>query len=770
MTDDAAVPGGILLYSPEARSIAAKLATLHTVVIVAAIAVIAYDGGHFDAATVGILAGLSVWALLMPMLPWGRVSHNWLAKVYFLGAGTFVFFAFHFDNPYLLLGVYPEAVAFADVYWYRRSLLALHQIGLFAVYTAAALLIGGGNAAAALILIAMPVMAASALIVGLVTNRFICAQLKRTQFQSTVTSLLEALHARDGYTGDHSKETLAMAMAVADELQLDDEVREQLSDVALLHDIGKIGIPNSILQKPGKLSAEEWKEMERHPVVGEQILRDIPGFEGVAKAVRHEHERWDGGGYPDGIRGEAIPLPSRIVLACDAFHAMTSDRPYRAAMEVSEARAELSRHAGTQFDPNVVDALQRALDAGAFEPTTPSAAPAEPAGVQSLVTEPEDFQLPVSVAEMTADEEWTLRDPRLIAGVTTASWALIAVVMSAYLLVHRFDWAGVGVVGASAAVAAASIFMRGPRAVGWSLATGLSAYAMIPLTALYFDEPAMLVFLLLTSSALSAFFWHRAVIRALQVALVLVAFAVLPVVLFGSGAVTFAAVGTRAFPGVLLVLGYFMMKLAELRFDRARFGGTMTSLLLALHARDGYTGRHSDQTVELAMLVADQLQLDDGERMELKDVALLHDIGKIGVPDEVLNKPGALNDQEWRLMRQHPVIGEQIVARVPGFGSVAKAIRHEHERWDGGGYPDGLAGESIPLASRIVLACDAYNAMTTDRPYRASLGAEVARNELVRCVGTQFDPRVVNALLGVLDGSALDLPAAARTEFAAAAI
>src|SRR5665647_1179207 len=141
----------------------------------------------------------------------------------------------------------------------------------------------------------------------------------------------------------------------------------------------------------------------------------------------------------------------------------------------------------------------------------------------------------------------------------------------------------------------------------------------------------------------------------------------------------------------------------------------------------------------MVMGVADQLGLSEHERNELADVALLHDVGKIGIPDSILNKPGKLTDDEWQVMRRHPQIGQQIVAQVPGFEDVATAIRHEHERWDGGGYPDGIASEEIPLASRIVLVCDAYHAMMSDRPYRKALGFEIAREELQLNAGTQFD-------------------------------
>jgi HD-GYP domain-containing protein (c-di-GMP phosphodiesterase class II) len=131
----------------------------------------------------------------------------------------------------------------------------------------------------------------------------------------------------------------------------------------VFHDIGKIAIPEAILHKDGPLNAAERATMERHTVVGEQILAPVEFLAGVRRLVRHEHERWDGRGYPDGLAGEDIPLGSRIILACDALHAMTSDRPYRRAMSFERAAEELRRHAGSQFDAQVVAALLTVLDA-----------------------------------------------------------------------------------------------------------------------------------------------------------------------------------------------------------------------------------------------------------------------------------------------------------------------------------------------------------------------------------------------------------------------
>lgn len=179
----------------------------------------------------------------------------------------------------------------------------------------------------------------------------------------------------------------------------------------------------------------------------------------------------------------------------------------------------------------------------------------------------------------------------------------------------------------------------------------------------------------------------------------------------------------------------------------------IAALLSALAARDHYTGEHSDAVVALAGEVARRLGLEETYAAEVEQVALLHDIGKVGIPDAVLQKEAPLNQLEWELMRQHPVIGERIVASVDALAPLAPAVRAEHERFDGDGYPDGLRGNSIPLASRITLACDAYHAMVSDRPYRAAMSEAEAISELREGSGSQFDPRVVEALVsGYLEG------------------
>jgi HD-GYP domain-containing protein (c-di-GMP phosphodiesterase class II) len=175
------------------------------------------------------------------------------------------------------------------------------------------------------------------------------------------------------------------------------------------------------------------------------------------------------------------------------------------------------------------------------------------------------------------------------------------------------------------------------------------------------------------------------------------------------------------------------------------------ALLAALAARDSYTWEHSVAVVWLATGCAREMELGEEEAAEVYDVALLHDVGKLGVPDAILGKEGPLSDLELEIVRRHPVIGAEIVQSIDTLRHLAPAIRAEHERWDGRGYPDGLAGRQIPLASRITFVCDSYHAMISDRPYRTAFTREAARRELVENRGTQFCPDSVEALLLVLD-------------------
>ena len=177
----------------------------------------------------------------------------------------------------------------------------------------------------------------------------------RQQAKEAFERITRIVGERDFYTGTHSANVAELAVKLTRKLRLPDEVVDQVEAAARVHDLGKIAIPDSILLKPGKLTAEEWALVKRHPVVGAELLQGLEIYEEIADVVRHEHEHWDGGGYPDGLSGEKIPLGSRIIAVADVWSALTTDRPYRPAYTADEARTILKAMAEKELDPKLVD-------------------------------------------------------------------------------------------------------------------------------------------------------------------------------------------------------------------------------------------------------------------------------------------------------------------------------------------------------------------------------------------------------------------------------
>jgi HD-GYP domain-containing protein (c-di-GMP phosphodiesterase class II) len=224
-----------------------------------------------------------------------------------------------------------------------------------------------------------------------------------------------------------------------------------------------------------------------------------------------------------------------------------------------------------------------------------------------------------------------------------------------------------------------------------------------------------------------------------------------------------AYAGTQVSAAVILAIIPLATVLAVLsrerqaRVDQAlelssAYRGTAMLLGDVVEADDAYTGSHSRGVVELSLAVSDCLGLDHVQRRNVEFAALLHDVGKIAVPKEIINKAGPLDPEEWQVMYRHTVEGEEMLNRVGGvLSEVGRIVRSSHEHYDGSGYPDGLAGEEIPIEARIVTCCDAFSAMTTTRSYRKAMPLETALAEVRACAGTQFDPRVAEALVAITE-------------------
>jgi len=194
-------------------------------------------------------------------------------------------------------------------------------------------------------------------------NAYLFDDLKSAYFD-TIKAITNSIEARDPYTKGHSERVARFSKAIAEELNWDKNEIELIDWGGMLHDVGKIGIPDSILNKPEKLTNDEYNKIKLHPLIGAQIVKDISFLESVIPYILEHHERFDGKGYPGGVAGENISIKGRLLAVADAFDAMTSDRPYRKALKPEDALKEISRNRGTQFDPEIALAFERAWMSG----------------------------------------------------------------------------------------------------------------------------------------------------------------------------------------------------------------------------------------------------------------------------------------------------------------------------------------------------------------------------------------------------------------------
>ena len=310
-------------------------------------------------------AGVVCW-----LLPWGRIPARRFIPVVIGGIGMLTVGLFATGGTHSHLAVLFLVVVVFTASTFEFPIAAAILV-LTVVVAAFPLLLEGWDpsyARSLVLLVASMVICAYIPALGrkALRQENQLAERRRMQLEdsylSTIEALAAALDAKDRHTEAHSRETAALARAVGRRLGLDGEALRFLEYGALLHDVGKIGIPGYILNKPGPLDDEEAAIMREHPVIGERIVASVPFLVRIRPVVRAEHERWDGGGYPDGLRGEQIPVEARIIHACDAFQAMSSDRPYRRARPRHWILSEIRAQAGLQFDPRVADALLQVIE------------------------------------------------------------------------------------------------------------------------------------------------------------------------------------------------------------------------------------------------------------------------------------------------------------------------------------------------------------------------------------------------------------------------
>ena len=438
---------------------------------------------------------------------------------------------------------------------------------------------------------------------------------RRTQdrLQESFIDLVEivarAMGSLDPYTSGHQRRVARLADLVGSRLDMDDDRLQGLYVGALLHDIGKLSVPGTLLTKPGRLSLQEWKVIRAHPRRGYDILKEANLPWPVAEMALRHHERLDGSGYPDGTKGPELSLELRILGVCDVVEAMSSDRPYRAARPREEVRQELIAGSGQRYDPQVVEAALKVIENGAFA-------------------------------------LWA-------SGVDAGSGAQGREEQLTY----------VGPVAAEGA----TVVERAVEEVGLALERDPSNGN------------------------------HTEV---------------------------------QARDGLL--------NLPE-------------TLARAMSSRDPSTSNHQRRVAEFVEQVGSRLGLSAERLWGLRLGGLLHDVGKIAVPEIILSRPGRLSSEELELVRTHPEEGYAIL-RDAGLPPVVPLMAlHHHERLDGSGYPQGLSGEALSMEDRILSVCNVVEAMGAHRPYRRGLEMKEVLTEIVTGRGTRYDSAVVECALELLE-------------------
>jgi putative two-component system response regulator len=467
---------------------------------------------------------------------------------------------------------------------------------------------------------------------------------------------------------------------------------ESIGKGALLHDLGKIGVPEAALFPLGELSSAQIDAYRRHPVLAEEILAPLRSFASVRPLVRHHHERFDGLGYPDRIGGEDFDQATEIV-----------------------ALANLYDHLRTRHESDSVsEPLRQVAASGAFRRSSVEALLALD-NLQSSWGTVDDVldRLPVRDATRTG---------RVIVVDDVAS--------NREVLTDVLTESGHEVVALESGVDLMAVLDTKPDLILLDVQMpGQDGFALCRMLK---SRPGteFLPVILVTAH-------HGRGDRGLG-----------------------AEVGADDFllyPVNRLELQARVASLLRLRLyfqDLEEYQSAIMSLASALEAKDSYTRGHSERVGYLAVRLARRLGLPAAECEEMLVAGMLHDIGKIGISESLLNKADSLTVEEFEEVMRHPVIGEEICRPLHSARRVLPLIRHHHERFDGSGYPDRLRGEEIPFGARILGVADAYDALTSRRSYRTSVSPEAAVQVLVgEMIEGRWDPRVLEALKAVLAGS-----------------
>jgi len=510
--------------------------------------------------------------------------------------------------------------------------------------------------------------------------------------ENIIMALTGALESKSPRTIGHVQRVASYAAGLCDKLGMSHDEKEIVIKGALLHDVGMIGVPDHLLIATS-LDDEERGRVADHARMGASILEPMVTFSQFVPIVRWHHERWDGRGYPDGLKGEQIPIEAQIVGVADRLDELQHER----SLTQSEALRMLAIDGeGGAFDMELVRMLTASLSEETPKPVA-SKHMRRAAGPKTRVLCVDDNKLNRELVATTISEE--------------GMHVLLAENGREALQVLERE--NVDVV---------LLDLVTPMADGTSALKALRAdprYEFLPV-------------IVLTS--------HRNS-QMRQEAIV-------------AGADDFLSYPLNRLELVTRI--HSLLRIKEYHSDLEQTQNVICALALALEAKDRYTRGHSQRVGDLARKFALYVGLRPSDAERIRIAGLLHDIGKIAVPEKLLNKQGPLTRDEFMRVIDHPVIGEEMVRPLTTLTSVLKMIRHHHERYDGRGYPDGLRGDAIPYEVRLLSIVDAYDALTSHRAYRpAPLTHEAAIATLRReSAGGKWDPVMVEEFATMLGATA----------------
>ena len=511
--------------------------------------------------------------------------------------------------------------------------------------------------------------------------------------ENIIMALTTALENKDPRSGGHMQRVALYAAKLAEKLGMTFEEREAVTKGAMLHDLGMIGLPETLIGK-NDLDTDERATFAMHARMGASILEPMTTFRTFVPIVRWHHERWDGRGYPDGLRGHEIPIEAQIVGLTNRFDEIQMEAACEEAAALGRLREEARDGA---YNPELVEIFAFALAEETPEPATTTHL--RPAATRARVLCVDDNRMNRELLVSTlGDAEF---DVRVAENGAEAMRVLEAEPIDVVLL----DL----VMPVQDGTETLRLLRRDP-------------------------DHEFLPIIVLTA--------HRDGHQRQQAIV--------------AGADDFINYPLNRLELITRIRS--LLRLKEYHADLEKTQNVICALALALEAKDPYTRGHSQRVGDLGHAFALHLGLSNDTAELIRTAGLLHDIGKIAVPESLLNKAGPLTKEEFLRVIDHPVIGEEMVRPLMTLARTLQMIRHHHERYDGRGYPDGLRGETIPYEVRLMSIVDAYDALTSHRAYRpAPLDHRAAVETLRReAAGGKWDSALVDELTRMLGSEGPD--------------